>query len=174
MSPARISIKIRGFTLLELIIVVLLMSIFLTFASVNWGVFAKRDTETLLERFSAEVALLREDAITSYKQKVIQFDLANNKMSVGIMDAVDGFKASRQLDMPDGYVLKDVVVNGVKTDRGTQVVNFYPTALVDRAIIHFETRTQYYSLIIQPLTAKVEAQDAYVEEISLTEWNNTP
>jgi prepilin-type N-terminal cleavage/methylation domain-containing protein len=174
MFPAQKSTKSKGFTLLELLVVVLLISIFVTFASVNWGVFAKKDSESFLERFSMEVGLLREEAISAYQNKVIQFDVTNNTMSTGVIDAVNGFKVSRRLDIPDGYVIRDVVVNGVKTIRGAGTMNFYPSALVDRAIIHFETRTQYYSFIIQPLTAKVEARDAYVEEISLTERNNTP
>jgi prepilin-type N-terminal cleavage/methylation domain-containing protein len=173
-SQARISTKTKGFTLLELLVVVLLISIFVTFASVNWGVFAKKDSETLLEKFSLEVGLLREEAISGYQEKAIRFDLANNTVSMGAVNAVDGFRESRRLDLPDGYVLKDVVVNGVKTIRGTKTMSFYPSALVDKAIIHFETRTQYYTLIIQPLTAKVEAQDAYVEEISLTDRVVTP
>jgi prepilin-type N-terminal cleavage/methylation domain-containing protein len=168
------STRTKGFTLLELIIVVLLISIFLTFASVNWGVFAKKEEETFLEKFSVEVGLLREEAISAYQRRAILFDVTNNTMNAGSVNDVDGFKASRKLTIPDGYVLKDIVINGVKTVRGTQMMSFYPSALVDKAIIHFETRTQYYSFIVQPLTAKVEARNAYVEEISLTERTVTP
>jgi prepilin-type N-terminal cleavage/methylation domain-containing protein len=162
----------RGFTLMELILVVLLMSILITFASVNWGVLSKKEAETFVEKFSIEVALLREDAIATYQQRAIQFDLTNNIISVGVMDLAQGFKALRSLDIPEGYMLKDVVINGEKISRGKREMKFYPTALVDKAIIHFDARTEFFSVMVQPLTAKVEARNVYVEEISLREWYN--
>ncbi len=174
MFPARTWKKTRGFTLLELLVVVFLMSVLVSFAAVNWGAFSKKGSESFLEKFSIEVALLREDAISAFQVKSIQFDLTGNTMSVGVINPVDGFKSTKQLDLPEGYVLKDVVINGEKAIRGTRTMNFYPSGLVDRTIIHFESRTQYYSVVIQPLTAKVEAQNAYVEEISLRERSHTP
>jgi prepilin-type N-terminal cleavage/methylation domain-containing protein len=162
----------RGFTLMELMIVVLLMSILITFASVNWGVLSKKGAETFLEKFSIEVGLLREEAISTYQQRAIQFDLTNNVISVGVMDLAEGFKSRRKMDIPEGYVLKDVVINGEKTSRGTREMKFYPSALVDKAIIHFDATTEFYSILVQPLTARVEAKNVYVEEISLREWYN--
>ena len=172
--PARISTKNRGFTLLELILVVLLMSVLLTFASVNWGAFSKKEAESLLEKFSLEAALLREDAIAAFRQKSIQIDLTGNTLSAGAVDPVEGFKVSRKIEIPDGYVLKDVVINGQKYAQGAPVMNFYPSALVDRTVIHFESRTQYYTILVQPLTGKVEGQNAYIEEISVADRSYAP
>jgi prepilin-type N-terminal cleavage/methylation domain-containing protein len=57
--PALISERTRGFTLVELLIVTLLLAIFLTFASVKWQVFSSKGVESFLENFSIEVTLLR-------------------------------------------------------------------------------------------------------------------
>jgi hypothetical protein len=157
---------------MELMVAVLLMGILITFASVNWGVLSKKGTETFLERFSIEIGLLREDAIATYQQRAMQFDVTNNVISVGVMDQREGFKSSRRLDLPEGYMLKDVVINGEKIVRGAGEMKFYPTALVDKVIVHFDAQTEYYSILVQPLTAKVEARNVYVEEISLRDWYN--
>ncbi len=157
---------------MELIIVVLLMAILITFASVNWGVLSKKGSEAFLEKFSIEVALLREDAIATYQRRAIQFDVTNNIIGVGLVDEKDGFKLLRKLDLPEGYMLKDVVINGEKISRGTREMKFYPSALVDKVIVHFDAQTEFYSILVQPLTARVEGRNVYVEEISLRDWHN--
>ncbi len=89
--PVPTSRRIKGFTLLELIIVILLISIFVTFASVNWNVATKKGKEALLEDFSIKIALIREDAISHYENRVVEFDVSNSAARVGKMDVKNGF-----------------------------------------------------------------------------------
>ncbi|MCX5810684.1 MAG: hypothetical protein NTX36_15165 [Proteobacteria bacterium] len=163
---AGILTKNSGFTLLELILITLLMSILLTFASVRWDVFSKKDKDTFLERFSIEVLLLRENAVSDYEQKAIQFDVTKNMVSIGYVDLIKGFVSSRDMEIPEAYLLKDVIINGEKFSLGKPVMRFYSTGLVDRLIIHLEGRDEgFYSVIINPLTAKMIGEHGYIEEI---------
>ena len=78
--------RTRGFTVVELLIVVLLISIFLTFASVNWDVTSKRGKDALLENLSSAVSQMREEAIANYERRVIEIDLTTAKILVGAVD----------------------------------------------------------------------------------------
>ena len=77
--PVPTSRRISGFTLLELLIVVLLLAIFLSFASVNWVGLSSTDKETFVEQFSIQVALVREDAVSNFEERVIEFDLTETR-----------------------------------------------------------------------------------------------
>jgi prepilin-type N-terminal cleavage/methylation domain-containing protein len=165
--------RINGFTLLELILVVLLMSILLTFASVRWGFYAKKDKETFLERLSIEISLLRENAVSDYQQKAIQFDITKNMLSIGYVDLIKGFVSSRDIIIPEKYLLKDVIINGGKISIGKGVMRFYPTGLVDRLIMHIEGKDEgFYSLTVNPLTAKISGEHGYIEEIIIPKRGN--
>lgn len=170
---ARTLKRTEAFTLLELIVAILLVSILITFASVNWSGFMRNETETLVDRFSLEVSAIREDAISSYQQRAMQFDLGNNEITVGAFDTARRFDAIRKLDTPDDYVLRDVIVNGWKVSTGKTLMRLYPSGLSDKAIIHLESKSEgFYSIIVQPLTGKVEGTQEYVEEISVREGDN--
>jgi prepilin-type N-terminal cleavage/methylation domain-containing protein len=166
--PALISARTRGFTLVELLIVTLLLAIFLTFASVKWQVFSSKGGESFLENFSIEVTLLREEAISSYEERAIQFDLSTNSIYIGSPDRLKGFLQSRELKVPEPYVLKDVVLNGEKITVGKATMRFLSTGMIDRVILHFlSTKDQFYTVLLNPLTAKVTGENGYIEEITL-------
>ncbi|OPY64450.1 MAG: hypothetical protein A4E63_03491 [Syntrophorhabdus sp. PtaU1.Bin050] len=165
--------KSKGFTFLELIITILLISILITFAAVNWGVFTRKEKEVFLEQFSMEITLLREDAISSNQQRALRFDLEDDTIEVGAPDLVKGFESFRKLKVPDGFSLTDVVVNGQRVTTGTALMKVYSSGFVDRTILHFHGAEEgMLSLIIQPLTARVEAHNGYIQEISLRERDN--
>jgi len=173
--PVRTLGRNSGFTLVELFIVTLLLAIFLTFASVNWDVLSKKGEDTFLERFSLEVALLREEAVSSYEQRAMEFDLATNRISIGRFDPDKGFVQLRELVIPESYVLKDLVVNGEKITVGKVAARFFPAGMNDRVILHFETdENQFYSVLLNPLTAKVTGENTYIEEVALPARNNAP
>ena len=100
--------RTKGFTLVELLIVILLISIFITFASVNWNIGTKKGKEALLEKFSIDVGLIREEAISRYEDRVIEFDVTNNAARVGRIDLKNGFTETGRLELPKDYRIKDV------------------------------------------------------------------
>jgi prepilin-type N-terminal cleavage/methylation domain-containing protein len=172
--PVQIFRKTKGFTFVELLIVTLLLAIFLTFASVNWDVFSRKGDESFLESFSIAVALLREEAVSTYEERAIEFDLSTNTIQIGRLDREKGLLQPRELKVPESHVLKDVVVNGEKYTVGKAFMLFFPGGMVDRVILHFETdKEQFYSVLLNPLTAKVTGEYGYIEEIVLPGRDNT-
>jgi len=158
----------RGFTLVELLIVTLLLAIFLTLASVKWQSLSSKGGDSFLESFSIEVTLLREEAISTYEERAIEFDLSTNSIHIGLPDRLKGFLQNRDLKVPEPYVLKDIVLNGDKITTGKAVMRFLSTGMIDRVILHFTgTKDQFFTVLLNPLTAKVTGENGYIEEITL-------
>jgi len=158
----------RGFTLVELLVVTLLIAIFLTLASVKWQNLSSKGGEGFLESFSIEVTLLREEAISTYEERAIQFDLSTNSIYIGSPDRLKGFLQKRELKVPEPYVLKDIVLNGEKITTGKATMHFLSSGMIDRVILHFTAaKDQFYTVLLNPLTAKVTGENGYIEEITL-------
>jgi prepilin-type N-terminal cleavage/methylation domain-containing protein len=158
----------KGFTLVELLVVTLLLAIFLTLASVKWQNLSSKGGESFLESFSIEVTLLREEAISSYQEQAIQFDLSTNSIYIGQPDRLKGFLQTRELKVTEPYILKDIVLNGEKITAGKATMRFLSTGVIDRVILHFTgTKDQFYTVLLNPLTAKVTGENGYIEEITL-------
>lgn len=173
MSPTWTPRKNNGFTLVELLIATLLLAIFLTFASVNWDAFTPNNKESFLERFSMEVSLLKEEAISDYDEKAVEFNLVENLITIGRIDKVMGFVKQRDLPLPDESRIKDLLVNGEPFSTGKPLMVFYPTGAVDRIILHLDLKgNDYYSISVSPLTAKTTGEEGYIEEIAVRGRNN--
>jgi prepilin-type N-terminal cleavage/methylation domain-containing protein len=173
-SPAGILKKTKGFTLLELILVILFMGLLLTFASVNWLSQTRSEKDTFLDKFSIEIALLREDSISNFQSLAIEFDVTANVVNIGALDLLRGFVTTKEFRIPEKYLLRDVVINGEKTSTGKAIMRFYPSGLVDRAILHLEEeKSGFYSLIVHPLTGKVTEENGYTEEIPFKRRGDT-
>ncbi len=170
--PVPILRRIKGFTLVELLIVILIISIFITFASVNWNVAVKKGKDALLEDFSIKVAAIREDAISHYEERVLEFDVSSGEVRVGRMDVKNGFQETGLLRLSEDYRIKDVVINGNAFPQGKCYMTFYASGMVDRTLIHLEGSSEYYSLLVNPLTAKVAGRNGYIQEISVKNRNN--
>jgi prepilin-type N-terminal cleavage/methylation domain-containing protein len=172
---AAISLKSEGFTLLELLIVILVIGIFITFASVNWNILSKKGKDALLERFSISIAMIREEAVSDYENKVVEFDVGAGKIRVGSMDVKNTFLETGEIDLSEGYRIKDVSINGRPCPTGKCYMTFRADGTVDRVILHFEghDENELYSLLVNPLTAKVTGENGYTEETSFRDRNNS-
>ncbi len=173
-SQVTISLKTRGFTLIELLIVILLLSIFMTFASVNWNVEAKKGKEALLEDFSINISTIREDAVSNYENRVVEFDITTGGIRVGAIDQKSGFVETGKIALSEGYHIKDVVINGQPFSTGKCYMTLRADGWVDRVILHLQgdEDDDLYSLLVNPLTANVTGENGYFQENSLTGRNN--
>ncbi|MCX8022697.1 MAG: hypothetical protein N2745_07995 [Syntrophorhabdaceae bacterium] len=168
-SQAETLKKTDGLTLLEFIIVAFLLSLAISFVGIRWNTAFKETKDTLLERISVEIALLKELSISEYRQKAMEIDFSTNRIMIGEIDGIYGFMPSKPFNMPEKYMLKDVVINGEKFTIGKAYIRIYPTGLVDKVIFHFEGEKEgFFSIKINPLTAKASEENGYVEEIQIS------
>jgi prepilin-type N-terminal cleavage/methylation domain-containing protein len=165
--------RIKGFTFVELTIVILLISILVTFTAVNWGSFSRKDREKFVDQLTSEVSLIRGDAISSYQNRVLHIDFTKNLIEVGANDSVRGFESLRYIAIPDNLMLADAIINGQKSTSGIVQIRFYPIGLSDKAILHFEGKKEdNLTIIIWPLTGSIEAHKEYIDEIKFYTRDN--
>lgn len=168
MSRVRILTRTKGFTFIELIVAVLLLSIAATFAAINWGTGARKKDASFFERFSGEVTALQEEAVSHFQVRAMQFDLTGNAIESGAVDGQGTFESFRKLDVPSELMLVDAVVNGNKTRGGSAQMKIYPEGFVDKVLLHFEGKREgWLTIIVWPLTGRCEVHDEYIDEIAL-------
>jgi hypothetical protein len=132
----------------------------------------KSGKDNFLEQFSIEVSLLREDAVSNYENRIIEFDIPNSRIRIGMIEQGKGFVETREIQIPPEYSIKDVVINGDSFSLGKAAMTFYSNGMVDRVLLHMNQENELYTLLINPLTAKVTGENGYTEEISVTRRNN--
>lgn len=164
----------EGFTLVELLVVILVIGIFVTFASVNWDVRSKKGKEALLETFSINIAMIREEAVSDYENKVLEFDLGAGKVHIGSLDVKNTFIESGEMELSEEYRIKDVVINGQPCPTGKCYMTFRADGTVDRVIVHLEGKDEadLYSMLVNPLTARVRGENGHTKEIPFPDRNN--
>lgn len=171
--PAETLKKSKGFTLLELLIIVFIIMVFLPVFFLNLDVLKRDEKREIFDMLSVEFSLLRERAISDYMIKYIEFDLTSNTISTGDMDVYRGFLPEKKIGIPEKFILKDVIINGEKFTTGKAVMKFYSTGMIDRVIMHFERGNDtFYTIVSEPLTAKLKEYDTYIEEIKRKEGDN--
>src|SRR5579859_4428809 len=135
----------RGFTLLELAVVIFLMGLVMTIAMPYFGSLQTSQMRSESRRLASRANYLYQEAGA---QKVIlrlNFDFANNTYFVTRLDpfaAKPAFQpengpAGVRVVMPNGIRLRDVTVEGQGTRaQGVAIAQFYPGGSVDATLIH--------------------------------------
>jgi prepilin-type N-terminal cleavage/methylation domain-containing protein len=155
----------RGFTLLELAVVLFLMGLLLTIAMPYFGSLQSSQMRSEARRLASRANYLYEEAGA---QKVIlrlTFDLANNGYFASRLDPFakkpafhpETGPAGVRVVMPTGIWIRDVTVQGLGTfQRGLVSAQFYPGGYVDATLIHLaDSKGEVFTLAIDPFSGHV-------------------
>ncbi len=155
----------RGFTLLELAVVLFLIGLVMTIAMPYFGSMQTSQMRSEARRLASRANYLYEEAGA---QKVIlrlTFDLANNGYFASRLDPFAAKPAFRpengpagvRVVMPAGIWIRDVTVEGVGTvQRGMVSAQFYPGGYADATLIHLaDTKGEVFTLAIDPFSGHV-------------------
>jgi prepilin-type N-terminal cleavage/methylation domain-containing protein len=155
----------RGFTLLELAVVLFLMGLVLTIAMPYFGSLQSSQMRSEARRLASRANYLYEEAGA---QKVIlrlTFDLANNGYFASRLDPFakkpafhpETGPAGVRVVMPTGIWIRDVTVQGLGTfQRGLVSAQFYPGGYVDATLIHLaDSKGEVFTLAIDPFSGHV-------------------
>lgn len=159
----------RGFTLIELIIVVFLISIMLFLYIPKFQEAVMFDSTKRVSRWIiGKVKALKEGSITNHKSYFLHIDLDNNRMWVTdeLMSEEEMQNAEQQgFELPDDINLLDVEYPGKdKILFGRADIYFYKKGYSDKALIHIEdSSNKQLSFLIEPFLSKVELYEKYVE-----------
>lgn len=155
----------RGFTLLELAVVIFLIGLVMTIAMPYFGSMQTSQMRSEARRLASRANYLYEEAGA---QKVIlrlTFDLANNGYFASRLDPFAAKPAFRpesgpagvRVLMPAGIWIRDVTVEGIGTvGRGVVSAQFYPGGYADATLIHLaDSKGEVFTLAIDPFSGHV-------------------
>ena len=164
MSPTtRNSGPARGFTLIELCVVLVIISVILAVAIPRYSGFMTRGTmRSEARRIAALVRYLSRESSRSGNVYHLYFDVDKDSYRVAVSagrgrPVEESTQLTRPRSLPDGIRFKDVAVlwrAGKSQERKT--VTFYPKGENDEAIVHFSDfgKKQAYSLYIKPYAGR--------------------
>jgi prepilin-type N-terminal cleavage/methylation domain-containing protein len=165
-----------GFTLFELVIVLFIVSLFLSLVSVPiQGVLAGGDLGRASRMIMSEVTRLRGEAAYARNPQVLVLNLTEHSFYPlervqeeevgGILNQAEKRNSKKQM-LPQGVQFEDVVVlSRGKDQEGEAFIRFYANGCVDHSLIHLKNLAgRSYTLEIHPVTAYVRIHEGYIEK----------
>lgn len=163
---ANISCHSKGFTLIEMIVVIALLGIMIAFTvpRLHSTLFLD-DTDTASRWIIGKVQALREAAIQKQKQYILHIDMDNHR----IWDTDESMsEEDRERAALDAYVLpgnvRIVEVEfpvGGKISSGRADIRFYKTGHTDKALIHLDDGERQLSFLVEPFLTRIKVFEKY-------------
>jgi prepilin-type N-terminal cleavage/methylation domain-containing protein len=168
----------RGFTLLELAIVIFIMGLMLTLTMPYLGGFRRAQLRSQARRLAGRATYMFDRAAGHKLVLRLIFDIDNNGYAVAKLDpysvkpvfSADRTPSSRPVQMPSAIRIRDVTVEGIGTvSRGVIACNFYPEGYVDATVVHLEDASgDVMTLEFSPLTGQVAVIDGDVRPAGMS------
>jgi prepilin-type N-terminal cleavage/methylation domain-containing protein len=161
--------RIKGFTLIELIVVISLISIMLFFAVPRFqGNVLSDNTKEVSRWMLLKIPYLKERAAREQKRYILHVGLDSNKLWI-THEAMD--QEALQSSETNGYNLpEDIKLLDVeypdqeKISVGQADIYFNEKGYSDKAIIHFENDDdEKFSFLIEPFLLRVRLYNSYAE-----------
>lgn len=161
-----------GFTLFELLIVLILIGLFFSLLFSRIGDFlTEGDLRAASRTLISEIQRYRSMAAYARSEQFLALDLEKNTLyganAIGEpLPATEENAMTRERFLPSGVRLEDVVIHPRgKIQEGVAVLRFFMDGSVERALIHLRNeRDEIYSLQLNPLTGSVRIYETYVDE----------
>ncbi len=180
-SRSKPNLKPRGFTLIELVVVITLISVMMVFAVPRLSTnLLSSDSREVSKWIVLTVKSLKEQSVRQAVAFTLHVDLDNHKFwtsrDVPQLEAVDAFadieeledlaeNKEDELELPGGFRVVDVVFPGKEPRRsGVVPIRFYKKGYSDQAMIHLEDdRAGRVTYEIEPFLLQVQIHEEYVE-----------
>lgn len=160
--------RIRGFTLIELVVVVALISIVLFLAIPRFqGDFLTDSTKKVSRWILINIPALKENAFREQKRYVLHVGIDSQKMWIThdgmsdqeVQDAeFDAYKLPDDIKFQDVEFPDEQIISAGRAD-----IYFYEKGYSDKAIIHMvHDEDQRWSFLIEPFLPRVYLYEKYV------------
>jgi prepilin-type N-terminal cleavage/methylation domain-containing protein len=158
--------NMRGYTLMELIVVIALLGIMIGFSIPRFHDTLYLDETRKASRWIiGKVHALREAAIQKQKQYILHIDLDTNRIwdTEGSMSEESRDEAALDAQaLPGDIEIVDVEFPiGGKISAGRADITFYKSGYSDKALIHIQDDDEQLSFLIEPFLTKVRLFDKY-------------
>jgi len=161
--------RIKGFTLIELIVVIALLSIMLFFAIPQFQSNVLTDsTKKVTQWILLKIPYLKEKAAREQMRYILHVDLESNRLWITHESMPQEAIQSSEQDgykLPDDIKLMDVEYpDQGKISAGQANIYFNEKGYSDKAIIHLENDdNERFSFLIEPFLDQVLLYNRYVE-----------
>ena len=156
----------RGFTLLELFVVLLIISTFLTLVTVRIEkTISRGDLSESVRILVRGIQGSRSRALFSREKQYLYLKIESGEYLIRGESQKQPYKGS----LPDGVIIQDVLfpLKG-KVMEGEAEIVFLPNGCTERVLIHLEnSEGNNLTLKVDPFTADVKVQEGYIEEAVL-------
>jgi len=155
----------RGFTLLEMAVVIFIMGLLISIAMPYLGGFRRAALRSESRRLAGRASYLFDEASAQKVVLRLVFDLDQNGYLVTRLDpyspqpefVADLTPGAKSVRLPPGLRIRDVTVEGMGTfTRGIVACQFYPEGYVDATLVHLmDDSGDIMTLAFTPLTGEV-------------------
>ena len=157
-----------GFTLIELIVVVALLSITLFLSIPRFqNLLLQDDFDDIARWIMVKVPVLKDRAFREQKRIALNIDIEDNRLWVTDANMSEEEKEQQLQNgyqLPSDFRILDVEFpNADRVSVGQTVIYFHPQMYSDMAVIHIEDDdSRQFSFIIESLIHKVTLHERYV------------
>jgi prepilin-type N-terminal cleavage/methylation domain-containing protein len=163
----------NGFTLVEIMVVITLISIMLVFAVPNFQSLTTDTTKDTNNWIVLTVKMLKQGALRNKKTYTLHVSMESNKIwytqetdeGEGEEEGEEENKILGEYKIPEGLKIVDVEFpEEEQISSGEVEINFYVKGFSDRAIIHIENEDddKELSYVIEAFLLKVKLHDEFV------------
>lgn len=157
----------RGYTLIELSLVILLIGIILVFVLPKLDNLGDSKLRTTARQLAGTIQSVYDESVIKKKPWQIVFDIASRTYTFSEVNDEEPSvisDASRETSLPGNVFIKDIVTEAEgKITEGKVILRFYPDGFVEKNTIHLSDGRKDYTLVTAPLTGKVRVSEGYVE-----------
>lgn len=167
-----------GFTLIEIVVVLAIISLFISMLTLRIESFLTGGDMRLATRIViSEIRMMRGKAAHDRKDQILVIQMDNNTLyplemssnqSAGdrIWANYGEEKDRNYRHLPEGVSVEDVVVLPYgKKQEGEAKIRFFANGTVERSLIHLRNeKGEIYTLEIKPFTGDVLIHDRYVDQ----------
>jgi len=168
-SAAAAPRRCRGFTLLEILVVLLIVSAALLWVAPRLASFQVRDMPWTARHLSGWIRYVADEASMTHRTFRLHYQIDAGRYWTTVLSETGEETATtdtlmRQQTLPDGIAFDDVVTAGRgKVSVGETVTEVAPFGL-EKTWIHLRAAGEQWSLSVHPLTGRVTVFDRYVDE----------
>lgn len=182
-NDSRFLIENRGFTLLELSLVILVIGVILALILPNLGTpKAKLEKQREIENISQLIKYLYNLSQLQNKEILLIFDLDGNRFwAIYLTENEDSEVKKKFVDeeftdeylvpkteknLSNSLMIKDIIDDeGNKVTQGLVPVFFAPLGFVEPITLHIaDEENNFYTLRVNPLTGQTSIEKGYLEE----------
>ena len=161
----------KGFTLVELLIVIVVLGLMLTLTIPKLGELGEANLKRSARHLTGMIRFLRDEAQAKKKEYRIKFDIQNGHYWAEVLNQTSD--KTVEFQRYQSVMVDEASLSGQTTFRDVRVAShpddpvmrFTPDGWVEHALIHLRNGdNKDFTLIVNSLTGNTDLREGYVEE----------